>query len=252
MNIKIFPKGSGEQLSANFKAYEFDCPCDNCTQTKIDLDLVQILQKNRDHFGKPIGGDRLNPYRCPTHNAEIKNASKTSLHMQGMAADFSIPGAKPLEVAAFNESIGVKGIGLYDDFVHVDTRPNKAFWYSHKQIPRTTFGGATATTGGKYSLEQFIRDVQTVTGAAVDGIAGPETLSKTVTLSAVENPTHAAVAPVQRRLLAMGYDEVGDDDGVAGPKFTAALEHLQRDHGCVEDGEATKGKKTWRVLLGMD
>lgn len=249
MNIKVFPKGSGEQLSANFKAYEFDCPCDNCTQTKIDLDLVAILQKNRDHFGVPIDPAA---YRCPQHNAEIPNAAKASKHMQGMAADISVPGVKPLEVAAFNESIGVKGIGLYDTFVHVDTRTSKAFWYSHKQEHRTTFGGGSTAANAGYSLEQFIRDVQNVCGAAVDGIAGPETLSKTVTLSAKKNAKHAAVGPVQRRLLAMGYDEVGTVDGVAGPKFTAALEHLQREHDCVADGEATKGKKTWRVLLGMN
>ena len=35
-----------------------------------------------------------------------------------------------------------------------------------------------------YSLEQFIREVQAACGAEVDGIAGPETLSKTVTVSA--------------------------------------------------------------------
>ena len=103
-----------------------------------------------------------------------------------------------------------------------------------------------------YPLEQFIRDVQSACGAAVDGIAGPETISKTVTLSAKKNATHAAVQPVQKRLAALGYAEVGPADGVAGPKFTSALAHFQQDHGCVVDGEATKAHKTWRKLLGME
>ena len=35
----------------------------------------------------------------------------------------------------------MKGIGLYDTFVHIDTRESKSFWYGHGQERRTTFGG---------------------------------------------------------------------------------------------------------------
>lgn len=103
----------------------------------------------------------------------------------------------------------------------------------------------------EYSLEQFIRDVQQATGASVDGIAGPETISKTVTLSAKKNSGHAAVKPVQKRLYALGYTEVGSADGIAGPKFTSAVAHFQQDNGCVVDGEITARNKTWRKLLGV-
>ena len=102
-----------------------------------------------------------------------------------------------------------------------------------------------------YTLVQFIKDVQKACGASVDGIAGPETLSKTVTLSASKNRTHAAVKPVQKRLYALGYTEVGTADGVAGGKFTAAVKAFQRDNGCAADGEVTAKNKTWRKLLGM-
>lgn len=102
-----------------------------------------------------------------------------------------------------------------------------------------------------YTLEQFIRDVQKACGASVDGIAGPETLSKTVTLSAKKNRTHAAVLAVQKRLSELGYKEVGTADGVAGPKFTSAVAHYQQDNDCWVDGEITAGNKTWKKLLGM-
>ena len=102
-----------------------------------------------------------------------------------------------------------------------------------------------------YSLVQFIKDVQKACGAKVDGIAGPETLSKTVTLSASKNSRHAAVKAVQKRLYALGYTEVGNADGVAGPKFTAAVKSFQRDHGKRVDGEITSKQITWRKLLGM-
>ena len=102
-----------------------------------------------------------------------------------------------------------------------------------------------------YTLKEFIKDVQKACGAKVDGIAGPETLSKTVTLSASKNRTHAAVKPVQKRLYALGYKEVGTADGIAGAKFTAAVKAFQKKNGCVSDGEITAGKTTWKKLLGM-
>ena len=102
-----------------------------------------------------------------------------------------------------------------------------------------------------FLVMQFIRGIQTACGASVDGIAGPETLGKTVTLSASKNVRHAAVLPVQKRLLALGYEEVGDADGVAGPKFTKAVEAYQTDHDCVADGEITAKAQTWSKLLGL-
>lgn len=102
-----------------------------------------------------------------------------------------------------------------------------------------------------YTLEQFVKDVQTACGADVDGIAGNETLSKTVTLSASKNARHKAVKPVQKRLSALGYTEVGEADGVAGAKFTAAVKRYQRENGCTVDGEISARDKTWKKLLGM-
>lgn len=104
----------------------------------------------------------------------------------------------------------------------------------------------------EYSLTLFIKEVQNATGAAVDGIAGPETISKTVTLSQYKNRFHKAVIPVQKRLKALGYTQVGEVDGIAGPKFTDAVKAYQRANGCVVDGEITARNKTWRKLLGME
>lgn len=102
-----------------------------------------------------------------------------------------------------------------------------------------------------YTLKEFTRDVQKATGAAVDGIPGPETLSKTVTLSASKNRTHPCVKFVQKRLYELGYTEVGTADGIAGPKFTSAVAHFQQDNQCVTDGEITARNKTWKKLLGL-
>ena len=100
-------------------------------------------------------------------------------------------------------------------------------------------------------LQNFIRQVQKTIGAQVDGIAGQETLSKTPTISARKNNQHLVVKVLQNELNRLGYTQVGQADGVAGPKFTAAVKAFQKDNDCVVDGEITAGNKTWRKLLGL-
>jgi hypothetical protein len=143
MAIKTYKKGSKEKLSENFKVSEFACHGDGCcTTVLIDEQLVVYLQKIRDHFGKPI--TITSAYRCATHNKNVGGVSN-SRHAKGQAADISVKGVTPAEVAKFAESIGILGIGLYEakdgNFVHIDTRSSKSFWYGHKQAPRATFGG---------------------------------------------------------------------------------------------------------------
>lgn len=250
MAIKTYKKGSSERLSPNFKAREFDCQGGGCcSTTPIDEKLVDYLQQIRTHFGKPV---YVTAYRCKTHNAKVANAAPNSYHCYGQAADFHIDGVTPAEIAKYAESIGIKGIGLYDTFVHIDTRTTKSFWYSHAQERRTTFGGDPKQEENGYSLYDFVWEVQNACGATVDGKAGQETLSKTVTLSRYRNRNHKVVRSVQKRLYALGYTEVGEADGVAGAKFTTAVTHFQRDNGCWADGEITAKNKTWRKLLEME
>ena len=114
-----------------------------------------------------------------------------------------------------------------------------------------TFESEVKPADEGYNLEQFIKDVQRATASQVDGIAGPETIGNTVTVSASVNRTHPVVAFVQKRLYALGYTQVGTTDGVAGPKFDLAVKAFQKDNDCVADGEITAKNKTWRKLLGM-
>lgn len=229
MAVKIYPKGSTEKLAKNFHAYEFDCHCKRCSKTKIDLDLVKILQKVRDHFNAPvtIGG----PYRCPEHNAETPNASPNSYHTLGRAADIDVEGQPPAAVAKYLESIGVLGIGLYekadcgDDFVHVDTRTTKSFWYGHKQAKRSTFGGAAPQ-------------------------APKETC--TVKLPVLSKGSQGeSVRALQRLLVGRGHT-VGyaGADGKFGASTESAVKRFQDVYKLPVTGKA--GPKDWAVLLGAD
>lgn len=115
---------------------------------------------------------------------------------------------------------------------------------------KTTNLSKTTTTGSLYTKTQFIKDVQKAIKAKVDGVAGPETLSKTVTVSATKNRMHSVVRPIQKYLNSLGYD-CGTVDGIAGAKFKKAVVKFQKAKGCVHDGEITAKGKTWKKLLGM-
>lgn len=136
--MATYKKGEPVQLSENFVSTEFDCKCKRyCKSTEIDPELVEHLQKIRDHFGKPVTINSA--YRCKKHNASVGGAV-CSKHLYGMAADIKVEDVEPLKVAQYAESIGIKGIGLYSKFVHIDTRLTKFFWYGKEQKRRTTFG----------------------------------------------------------------------------------------------------------------
>jgi len=109
----------------------------------------------------------------------------------------------------------------------------------------------TTNTATTYSLTDFIKDVQKACGATVDGIAGTQTLSKTVTVSIINNRKHAVVKAIQKRLLALGYTQVGTADGIAGIKFNIAIRQYQKDNKLVVDGVITAKGQTWKKLLGM-
>ena len=116
---------------------------------------------------------------------------------------------------------------------------NSSLSYGTQVSPTTT-----------YTKTQFIKDVQSAIGAKVDGIAGKETLSKTVTVSKTKNNRHAVVKPIQKYLNTLGFS-CGVEDGIAGAKFDAAVKAYQKTNGCVADGEITAQKLTWKKLLGM-
>ena len=201
-------------LSANFAVGEFGCRCTSCKTILVDEGLVERLQQVRDHFDKAVV--ITSGYRCAAHNAEVSGAAG-SRHTKGQAADFYIPGVAPAEIAKFAESIGIKGIGLYDDFVHIDTREKKSFWYGHKELPRSTFGGAPKQT--------FTVELSTLQR----GSKGRE------------------VRAMQTQLLGHGYQI--DVDGVYGPATENAVKSYQKNNNLTADGIA--GPMTYRSMLGI-
>lgn len=127
-------KTDGEKaLSANFKVKEFACK-DGSNTIFIESDLVDLLQKIRDHFGKAV--TITSGYRTATHNKKVGGSTR-SQHLYGMAADIQVKDVEPAAVAAFAETLLVDkgGIGIYPKkagrakgWTHVDVRKAKARW----------------------------------------------------------------------------------------------------------------------------
>ena len=208
--VKNYKKSGTERLSDNFDSAEFDCHGAGCCDTtKIDTVLVEMLQRIRNHFGRPIVIN--SGYRCSSHNKAVGGASG-SRHLKGQAADIVVSGTAPAEVAKYAEHMGVKGIGLYGNFVHVDTRTVKSFWKTALETPAKTFGGTNPHSKPSANIGNGSRG--------------------------------AGVKWLQWELNFFGYD-CGGVDGLFGMRTRAALRRFQSDKGLQVDGicgQKTKAK----------
>ena len=127
-------------------------------------------------------------------------------------------------------------------------------WEKHGKLPYLSYEKDVQpemNVDNGYTLDDFVRDIQNVTGCKVDGIAGNQTLSKTVTISVQKNSRHMAVLPIQRRLQALGFYR-STLDGMAGSRFEEAVKAYQTANSFWADGEITAGNKTWKSLLHME
>ena len=120
-------KDGNKKLSTNFRVKEFAC-MDGSDPIFIDSDLVNVLQKIRTHFGKPV--TITSAYRTPTRNKAV-GGTTYSQHLYGRAADIKVSGVTPKKVAAYAETLLPKkgGIGIYSTFTHIDTRATKSRWH---------------------------------------------------------------------------------------------------------------------------
>ena len=222
MATNTYRKGQAVKLSDNFNSSEFDCKGSGCcSETIINPQLVKYLQQIREHFKAPI--TITSAYRCPTHNSRVGGAPG-SRHSKGDAADIVVKGVSPREVAKYAESIGIKGIGLYETsadghFTHIDTRTSKSFWYGQSEQPRTTFGGSSSST--------------TVTTPPINNTA------TTISLS----DSGPVVKEIQQILVDLGYvltdkpnDKTKGIDGIFGIKTWRAIVDFQGKNNLEQDG----------------
>lgn len=101
-----------------FKRSEFKCPCGKCNgyPAEPDLKMVQLMDKIRAAYGKPI--TITSGVRCKDYNKKVGGIS-TSEHLNGKAADFYIPGQN--DTAADRRAVVSKAYSLGAKYSYANT-----------------------------------------------------------------------------------------------------------------------------------
>ena len=117
-------KDGEKHIAPNFKIKEFRSKC-GADLILIDTDFVKNkLQKIREYFNEAIL--ITSAYRSKEHNKKV-GGSSNSYHLKGEAFDFTIKNIPLIEIAKYAENIGIKGIIIYNNFIHLDSRIIKYF-----------------------------------------------------------------------------------------------------------------------------
>jgi len=106
------------KLSKYFTRKEIACNC-GCGLDNMDAETIRLADEIREYCGHPITPS--SGCRCVKHNKN-EGGSKNSQHIMCRAMD--LPVRSPAEV--FNHFSkkyeGKYGFGLYNTFIHIDTR----------------------------------------------------------------------------------------------------------------------------------
>lgn len=108
------------QYTNNFSKSEFDCPC--CGKNEMDINHVKRLQVLRDELNRPLSIN--SGYRCEIHNEEVGGVTG-SRHLIGIASDIDTEDfgySQLYELIKYAIVLGFRGIGIGENFVHLDTR----------------------------------------------------------------------------------------------------------------------------------
>lgn len=109
----------------NFTPEELSCK--HCGEYYHDPDSLNKLQKARSLKGKPfiINSAR----RCEYYNDVVVKGSANSIHKRWIAFDISLSGHNKKELMKCLFDAGFTTFGMYNTFIHVDTRDYRR-WYS--------------------------------------------------------------------------------------------------------------------------
>lgn len=102
---------------------EFECPC--CHRVMLHLVLLRKLSALRQAIGRPL--IITSGYRCKQYNRKVHGV-KTSYHLFGLAVDVTVPSMNMSNLLKYAKNIMFGGIGIYDNFLHLDIRSDQEFW----------------------------------------------------------------------------------------------------------------------------
>lgn len=90
----------------------------------IDTRVLDLLCDIKDTFGKFKKIHIISGYRSFAYNEYLRSlgrkVAKDSLHLHGLAIDFTIPGISSSELSDVAKSFSAGGVGKYPEFIHID------------------------------------------------------------------------------------------------------------------------------------
>ena len=207
MNTRTYSvsKNGNEKITKNFLVKEFRSK-GGADKLIIDLVVVCIAQLIRDITGQPVIINSA--YRTAAHNKAVGGASN-SKHLLGCALDFCIKGLVPQTYANLAYSIGLNRIGVYSNFVHMDTARSPQ-WLSQGKFTKINVPYQNRLISRYINREDYL------------------------------------VAIIQYKLNLLGYN-MGTEDGKAGPLFEAGVKAFQEKNKLQVDGKV--GINTWNKLF---
>ena len=134
-DVTIYTYGNNVKLSEHFYSDDFKCPYSKTI--KISKRLVELLEK---FYSRGVTLHLTCAYRSEEYNKILIDqgymASKTSLHLQGKAADICgyDRDGKMLSLAdicCLAQLCGAEGIGIMKTNVHVDVRGYKCYFHEN-------------------------------------------------------------------------------------------------------------------------
>ena len=134
--LNLYSTHTGEQLTLRYgskalwstddqEKLNYFLRCHYTNEIKpIPPELINALCRVKDRFGPARQIKVISGYRSREYNEYLRmtghHVARESLHLQGMAVDFSIPGIRNRDVCRYARWLKQGGVGRYPDFVHID------------------------------------------------------------------------------------------------------------------------------------
>jgi uncharacterized protein YcbK (DUF882 family) len=123
LNIKYCSSGIYDTDAIDKINYFLRCHYTNEVKT-IDIRVLDLLCDIKDIIDKDREIKIISGYRSPAYNQFLinqgRNVSKNSLHLKGLAIDFSIREVNNGKLSRIAKNFAAGGVGRYPEFVHID------------------------------------------------------------------------------------------------------------------------------------
>lgn len=215
-----------KNVSKHFKVKEFSCN-DGADYVPIDKGLIIKLEALREKLeNRPI---IINSgYRTREYNKKVGGVPE-SYHIYGKAVDIHVNGKTPAQIAHAAQDLWFGGIGLYDTFVHLDTRRDMYYWRGHNIKQTSTFGNFVSF---KISDFKNLKCVLLADGWDLDEIENTYTvqLENCLKYCIVQKNSTGNITKLVQNCVGVF------PDGIAGKKTQNAIIAWQRENGLQPDG----------------